>query len=86
MIIKYVKGMNEEWNGWWESENNDKKCKRNEGDNKGVKVIMKNMKGAKVSESDEEVIKQRGSKRNDIENKKKVKKKLISIVLVIEKQ
>jgi hypothetical protein len=47
---------------------------------------MKNMKGAKVSESDEEVIKQRGSKRNDIENKKKVKKKLISIVLVIEKQ
>jgi hypothetical protein len=39
-----------------------------------VKVMMKNMKGAKVSESDEKVIKQRGSKRNDIENKKKIKK------------
>jgi hypothetical protein len=36
--------------------------------------MMKNMKGAKVSESDEKVIKQRESKRNDIENKKKIKK------------
>jgi hypothetical protein len=38
-----------------------------------VKVMMKNIKGAKVSESDEKVIiKQRGSKRNDIENEKEI--------------
>jgi hypothetical protein len=56
MIIKYVKGMNEEWNGWWKKRNDDKKCKRNEEDNEGVKVMMKNMKGTKVSECDEKVI------------------------------
>ena len=79
MIIKYIKEwmrneMNDEkWNRWWKSENDDKKCKRNEGDNEGVKVI--------VSERDEKVlIKRRGSKRNEKD------KKLISIVLVIEKQ
>jgi hypothetical protein len=38
------------------SENDDKKCKRNEGDNEGTKIMMKNIKGAKVSESDEKVI------------------------------
>ncbi len=58
MIINFVKGIRNEmddeiWNGWWESENDDKKCKRNEGDNEGVKVMMKNMKEAKVSENDE---------------------------------
>jgi hypothetical protein len=36
--------------------NDDKKCKRNEKDNEGVKVTMKNMKGTKVSECDEKVI------------------------------
>jgi hypothetical protein len=47
--------------------------------------MMKNMKEAKVSENDEKVIiKRRESKRNDIENGKEIK--LISIVLVIEKQ
>jgi hypothetical protein len=47
--------------------------------------MMKNMKEAKASENDEKVIiKRRGSKRNDIENGKEIK--LISIVLVIEKQ
>jgi hypothetical protein len=47
--------------------------------------MMKNMKEAKVSENDKKVIiKRRGSKRNDIENRKEIK--LICIVLVIEKQ
>jgi hypothetical protein len=36
--------------------NDNKKCKRNEEDNEGVKVTMKNMKGTKVSECDEKVI------------------------------
>jgi hypothetical protein len=37
-------------------QNDNKKCKRNEEDNEGVKVTMKNMKGTKVSECDEKVI------------------------------
>jgi hypothetical protein len=37
-------------------QNDNKKCKRNEGDNEGVKVMMKNMKEAKVSKNDEKVI------------------------------
>jgi hypothetical protein len=46
--------------------------------------MMKNMKEAKVSENNKKtIIKQRESKRNDIENRKEIK--LISIVLVIKK-
>jgi hypothetical protein len=37
-------------------QNDNKKCKKNKRDNEKVKVIMKNIKGAKICKSNKKVI------------------------------